>query len=378
MPIFRKKAADIVPDKSFDLHRSLPDLNQLAQAEQAASQPRNWKKLVKRSLLTLLVVIIGVGGWLGYKFYKNSTNIFSGNLFGLFSSTHLQGESTGRVNFLLIGYSADDPNHGGATLTDSIMIISLNTKDNKAFLMSVPRDLYVNIPGHGYAKINEAYQDGERDRPGSGPALLESVLTTNLGLNLNYYALINYTAFRDTVNAVGGITVNIQSSDRRGLYDGNIAKVDGGPLKLANGWQQLDGQTALNLARARGDTSNSYGFAMGDFDRTAHQRQMLIALKDKAVSVGTLSNPVKISNLLDALGNNVKTNLSVAEARRLYDLTKNISSSNIGSANINGPDNQRLLVSYQISSSQTGLVPSAGLTNYSNIRAYIAQFLASN
>lgn len=378
MPIFRKKAADVVPDKTFDLHRTLPNLNLLANAAKTPEQPRNWKKLIKRVLLTLLVIIIGVGGWLGYKFYENSAKIFGGNIFGLFSSTHLQGEAEGRVNFLLIGYSADDPGHGGATLTDSIMIVSLNTKANKAFLMSVPRDLYVNIPGHGYAKINEAYQDGERDRTGGGPALLESVLKTDLGLDLNYYALINYTAFRDTVDAVGGISVNIQSDDKRGLYDGNIAKADGGPLKLANGWQQLNGQTALNLARARGDTSNSYGFSGGDFDRTEHQRQMLIALKDKAVSAGTLSNPVKISNLLDALGNNVKTDLSASEARRLYDLGKSIDSSAIASANINGPDDKRLLTSYRTPTNQSALIPVAGLTDYSAIKAYVAQFLASN
>lgn len=377
MPIFRTKAADVVPDKTFDLHRTLPNLSALP-ATEPGSNRRNWKKIVKRSLLILLFVIIGVGGWLGYKFYENSSKIFGGNLLDWFSSTRLQGEADGRVNFLLIGYSADDPGHGGATLTDSIMVVSLNTKNNKAFLMSVPRDLYVNIPGHGYAKINEAYQDGERDRPGSGPALLESVIQSKLGLKMNYYALINYTAFRDTVNAVGGISVNIQSSDPRGLFDGNIAKADGGPLKLSNGWQQLDGQTALNLARARGDSSNSYGFPASDFDRTNHQRQMLIALKDKAISAGTLSNPIKISNLLDALGSNVKTDLSLAEVRRLYSLAKNLDSQNIASANINGPTDKRLLVGYQTSTGQSALIPAAGLNNYSAIQAYVAQLLASN
>ena len=362
MPTFRKKAVDVVSDKTFDLHRTLPNLNPPADLAKSPDQPRNWKKLIKRVLLTLLVIIIGTGGWLGYKFYENSAKIFGGNIFGLFSTTHLQGEAAGRVNFLLIGYSADDPNHGGATLTDSIMIVSLNTKTNKAFLMSVPRDLYVNISTLEF----------------QNPTCLKSVLKTNLGLNLNYYALINYTAFRDTVDAVGGISVNIQSSDPRGLYDGNIAKVDGGPLKLANGWQQLDGQTALNLARARGDTSNSYGFATGDFTRTEHQRQMLIALKDKAVSAGTLSNPVKISNLLDALGNNVKTDLSAAEARRLYDLGKNINSQAIASANINGPASKPLLVSYWTPTNQSALIPAAGLNNYSAIQAYMAQLLASN
>jgi anionic cell wall polymer biosynthesis LytR-Cps2A-Psr (LCP) family protein len=84
----------------------------------------------------------------------------SGSLFELASTQPLRGSERGRVNVLLIGYSVDDPGHPAAKLTDSLMVLSMSTSSHKGYILSIPRDLYVNIPGHGYAKINEAYQDG--------------------------------------------------------------------------------------------------------------------------------------------------------------------------------------------------------------------------
>jgi len=105
------------------------------------------------------------------------------------------------------------------------MIISIDTKNNKAFLLSVPRDLWVDIGDNGHGKINEAYVDGQNNHfsdngyPAGGMGQLQQVIENNFGLTINYYALVNYNAFRDAVNAVGGIDVVIKSTDPRGLYD---------------------------------------------------------------------------------------------------------------------------------------------------------------
>ncbi|MDB5166188.1 MAG: cell envelope-related function transcriptional attenuator, LytR/CpsA family protein nonfunctional [Candidatus Saccharibacteria bacterium] len=377
---YKKKIVTATPaNPTFDLHRTLPNPTYGSTAVAGAPVKRRDRKLIfKRIMATLLILLLFVGGFLGWKLYSNSSKVFDGNIFGLLQSTKLDGEDVGRVNLLLIGNSADDPNHGGAQLTDSIMIVSINTATNKAFLISVPRDLYVEIPDNGYAKINETYQDGERDGyEGGGAALLESLLEERLGININYYALVNYTAFRDTVNALGGIQVTINSTSKYGIYDPNISKVDGGPLKLANGTQTLNGQTALNLARARG-AAGGYGLSKGDFDRTANQRMMLVALKDKAASASTLSNPIKVAALLDALGNNVKTDMNTSEARRLYDISKKIASSDIASASLNGTDTDRLLTGYTTRTGQSALIPVAGVDDYSDIQSYIDQLLSTN
>jgi len=387
MALTKKKSPASASNQTYDLHRTLPNPTYGGAAtivdQPPVSTKRPWKKIIKRTLLVLLLIGLIIGGFVGWKVYSNTGKIFGGNVLGLLTSSKLDGEDQGRVNILLIGNSSDDPNHGGANLTDSIMIVSLNTTTNKAFLISVPRDLYVEIPENNYAKINEAYQDGEEDNfsetgyPDGGAGLLEKVIEDKTGLNINYYALINYGAFKDTVDALGGITVTINSSNSRGIYDPNISKADGGPLRLSNGTQELDGQTALNLARARG-AAGGYGLAEGDFSRTANQRLMLVALKDKAASSSTLANPVKISGLLDALGKNVKTDMTTSEARRLYDLSKKIDSANIASASINGTEDDRLLTSYRTRTGQSALVPAAGIDDYGDIKAYISQLLSSN
>jgi LCP family protein required for cell wall assembly len=285
---------------------------------------------------------------------------------------------------LLAGNSADDPGHGGGDLTDSIMIMSINTNDNTAFLLSVPRDLYVNIPDHGYAKINETYQDGEQDNfsesgyADGGMGLLEKTISQNFGISFQYYALVNYSALREAVNAVGGITVNIQSSDPRGLYDPSRDLTTGQALvNLSNGTHTLNGQQALALARARGDSYGSYGYGRSDYTRTENQRMILIALKDKVASSGTLANPIKLGELFDSLGNNVKTDMKLAEVKRLYTVTKKIPNSDITSASLNNGTDVLLLTNYTNRYGQSTLIPKAGIDDYSEIQQYVQNLIAN-
>jgi LCP family protein required for cell wall assembly len=339
----------------------------------------------RRVLLALLILLLLPGAWLGFKFIYNASKVFHGNVLSVLNTTKLKGEDSGRVNILLAGNSSDDPLHQGADLTDSIMIISIDTKNNNAYMLSIPRDLWVEIPGYGHAKINEAYVDGEDGKfnssgyfPG-GMGLLQKVIQQKFDVNLNYYGLVDYNAFRDMVNAVGGIDFNVQSTDKRGLYDPSIDYTTHGPLvRLTNGVHTLNGQQALDLARARGDAYGSYGFPQSDFDRTAHQRQELLALRSKASSTGVLANPVKLSSLLDAVGNNVKTNFSLSEVHRLYDITKTIPGSSIQSLSLNDAKGKNLLTSYTTSSGQAALAPEAGLDDFSDIQAFIHQVTSSN
>lgn len=347
-----------------------------------ARRRQRLKKAFKWSAITLAVVILAGGGWVGYKFVRNETKLFGGNIFGLLHSTELKGQAQGRVNILLAGNSADDPGHGGADLTDSIMIVSIDTNNNTAFLLSVPRDMWVNIPGFGYQKINAAYEDGVSEHfsqsgytPG-GMGLLEEVVDQDFGMTMDYSALINYSAFRDAVNAVGGITVNIQSCSPYGLYDPDIDYATGGILvNLSNGEHALDGEQALDLARARGDAYGSYGFCQSDFTREQDQRLMLLAIKSKATSLSVLSNPIKLGELFDSLGNNVQTDLSASDARTLYNIGKKISNSNIKSEALSYGGTNPLLVSYDSYSSGSALIPAAGMGDYTDIQAFVQQLL---
>lgn len=335
------------------------------------------KITLKRTAIVCALLILLVGGWVGGKFIYNAQKLFGGNILSVLNPTKLKGEDEGRVNILLAGNSADDPGHNGAQLTDSIMVMSVDTKNKKAFLLSIPRDLWVEVD-NGHQKINEVYVTGEEeefsenDYPEGGMGQLEQVVSDSLGLPLHYYALVNYQALRQAVDAVGGIDFTVKSEDPRGLYDPNIDWETKGPLvRLKNGKQHLDGRQALNLARARGDAYNSYGFSGSDFARAENQRQMLVALKSKAVSAGVMTNPAKLSSLSDAIGNNVKTDFKISEVRRLYDLVKDINGNNIKSLSLNDANGKSLLASYATPSGQSALIPAAGIDNFYDIQAFI-------
>jgi LCP family protein required for cell wall assembly len=373
-------------DKSaYDVHRTLPN-HKIHRPRSAGSSrveriaeitPRekrrgfSAKRGIASVLLLILLFFLAIGIWDAVQLSKASQKMFgSGNLFSLIGGD--LANHNGRTNILLVGYSVDDPGHAGSTLTDSIMLLSLASDKRTGYILSVPRDLYVRIPGFGYAKINEAYQDGERSGfneagyPAGGMGLLEKVVSTNLNVPIDYYALINYSAFRDTVNAVGGVTVNIDSSDPRGLYDPNISPVDGGPLKLANGPQKLDGQTALNLARARGDSYYAYGFPQADFDRTEHQRQMLLALKAQTVSWNVILNPIKAGHIFDGMANNVKTDLDTGNVLPLFRAFNNVK--DLQSVGLRDFKGKNYLTSYG-----GALIPLAGIDDFDQIQAALAE-----
>ena len=338
------------------------------------------KGAAKRILIVLAIVLIILGGWLGGKFIYNFHKLFGGNIFGVLSSARLKGENVGRVNILIAGNSADDIGHNGGELTDSIMIMSIDTKNNTAFLISIPRDLWVSLPSGGHGKINEVYVDGDNQKfsepnyPPGGMGALEQVVEDDFGIDINYYALVNYSALRQAVDAVGGIDFNVQSDDRRGLYDPSIDYVTRAPLvKLTNGVHHLNGQQALNLARSRGDSSRSYGFAKSDFARSEHQRQLMVALKTKMATAGVLANPAKLASISDAIGSNVKTDFSGGEIRRFYSIIKGVDSANIKSVGLNDVNGKNLLVSYTSSSGQSALTPALGVDEYGDIRAFLKQ-----
>ncbi len=338
------------------------------------------RKWTKRFLLILLALIIVAAGVFAWNFYSTASRLTGNkNPFSLIGSLLPEPlkESSGRVNILLAGYSVDDPNHGGAQLTDSIMIVSLNPKTKSAVLISVPRDLWVNIPGFGYNKINAAYEYGQSENfneagyfPG-GMGLLEKLISQKFKINFNYYALINYAAIKDAVNAVGGITLTINSPDPRGIYDPYTH------LKLPNGVVHLNGQQALDLARTRGDGPGSYGIPDADFTRTQYQQKELVALKNKAAQIASLVDLVTILKLMNSVGNNVRTNLRIGQIETMYNDTKGISNNSIKQVTLNNFSGKDLLTNYY-PNGLSALIPAQGLDNYSLIQSSLHQLLYSH
>jgi LCP family protein required for cell wall assembly len=368
--------------RQFDVHRSLPSRgreivdNKILDEDISVSVPEKtkkkkftWKKVLVLLLLLPIIFVLIIAVWDARNFSHASQKMFgSSSVFDLVNSGSLNTDSNGRVNVLIVGYSVDDPGHSGASLTDSLLLLSMSTKSHTGYMLSIPRDLYVKIPGYGYGKINEAYNDG-------GIELLKQIVSNDLQMQVGYSVLVDYSAVREVVNALGGVSVNIQSTDPRGLFDPNISPVDGGPLKLANGVQTLDGQTALNLTRARGDPcfcgQYQYGFNRSDLDRTQHQRQVFAAIKQE-LDWKLVLNPRENGKVFNAFADNLKTDVQLEEVRPLYSLFHKIPDASLQSVGLDKINNVALLRG----SSADGLsvlIPSAGIGDYSQIASALSQ-----
>lgn len=380
--------------------QSAPGRRRVQSAPRTSSR-RIW---IKRILLLLLVVAIAIGAYVGIKALVAGSRVFQGNLLDIFQNVPLKQDSNGRSNILLLGTSEDDPGHEAGNLTDSMMILSIDQNNKNAYMTSIPRDLYVKygIPcASGYAgKINVYYgcvHDGtgtESDRA----ALTKTAHFVGqiFGLDIQYGVNVNYTVMRELVNAVGGkITVTIESRDPRGQMDSNFDwKCGVGDRKVSrkevlrrcppaghfidypNGPVTLDAEHALYLAQARGDMAPTYGFEQSNFDREKNQQKIIKALREKAVSAGVLSDFGKVTGIIDALGNNLRSTFETKEFRTLVSLAKDIPGDQIQSISL--IDGENAVMTTGMVNGMSVVHPAAGTYDYSDLRAYLQKRLSSD
>lgn len=337
-------------------------------------QPRRtWRTNTKKAFKGLGIAAVAVVLFFVIKLYIVQKNIFKGggNAPALAQSvdiSQLKGEGDGRVNILLLGIGG--PGHDGPDLSDTIVIVSIDPVNNQAAMLSIPRDLWVQIPGNGSQKINAAYAYGkqrsddknEDDKIAEALKLVDSTLAPVIGIPIHYHAVVDFNAFKKAVDAVGGVTFDVPEQ----LYDPSIAWENrGNPLIAAKGSQTFDGARALLYARSR-ETST-------DFARGERQRQIMVALKEKIMSAGTYSNPLKIAQLLDSLGDNVYTDFSAGDMNRLYQIATQIPSSSIFSLDLVTPPHN-FLTTGNING-LSAVVPRAGTFEYDDVKNYIRNAL---
>lgn len=231
-----------------------------------------------------------------------------------------------RVNVLLMGIDQRQGEAEPAYRTDTMMVLTLDPVTMQAGMLSIPRDLWVPIPGYDNGRINTANFLGDAyNYPGGGSALARKTVEQVLGIRINFYARINFTAFEEFVDRIGGVTVNVPVD----IYDPTYPTEDYGVelFAISAGTYQMDGKTALKFARTRHSLPN------GDFDRARHQQIVLKAVQEK------LSNPeaflALISSgpeLINSLNTSVKTDLSLDQIQQLAALAQRVDRNNIKSA----------------------------------------------
>ena len=346
-----------------------------------------WRKILKWVSLLLLVGLVAGIGFVVFRAITAGNNVFDGNIFDIVQNEPLQQDANGRSNFIIFGTAEDSEGgqHEGGNLTDSLMVVSIDQNKKDAYLLSLPRDLWVQYEEQcfvgDYGKLNAAYFCGSNDGEdeAAGAAALQRKVSEITGLDVQYYVHLNFTAVTEAVDAVGGVTVTIETDDPRGILDRNFdwkcnytcyyVRYDQGEVV------QLDGERALALARAR-NAAGGYGLAGGNFDREQNQQKILRALVEKASSAGTLTNVGAVTGLLDAIGNNLRTNIETKEIRTLMALGNDIDPNNIISLSL--VDEENFLVTTGNISGQSIVRPVAGVFDYSEIQRYIDRAVTAN
>jgi len=221
---------------------------------------------------------------------------------------------TNRINIAILGMRGEDDPNGGL-LADTIMIASILKEENKLALISIPRDLYIKVPHVGTMhKINFVYAYGQ-SQDQKGFEYMRETLQSVTGLDIHYAISVNFEAFKQTVDLLDGVTVHVPHEINE------THQWHGQPFHMPEGDQKMDGETALLYARARYSTS--------DFDRARRQQELLVAIRNKSISSGTLVNPLKFNSFLDIVGANVKTDLSAWEIKKFVEIARQLELSTV-------------------------------------------------
>jgi polyisoprenyl-teichoic acid--peptidoglycan teichoic acid transferase len=237
-------------------------------------------------------------------------------------------DGASRVNVLVMGLDYRDWEEGeGAARTDTMILFTIDPLSKTAGMLNIPRDLWVNIPGFGYERINTAYRQGVvYNYPGGGPGLAIDTVEQFIGVPIHFYAQIDFYAFEQFINELDGIQVDVP-------YEIRVDPL--GPwntVTLEPGVQVMDGPIALAYARARYTEG-------GDFDRGMRQQQVIMAMRSRILKVDRLPMLVaRAPNIYQDLADGIHTNMDLDQAIQLAWLAQQIPLENIKRGVISPPD----------------------------------------
>lgn len=236
-------------------------------------------------------------------------------------------DGAGRVTILLLGLDYRDWSEGkDYSRSDTMILLTLDPFTKSAGILSIPRDLWVAIPGYQHGKINTAYYLGEAHKlPEGGPGLAVDTVEKFLGVPINYYAQIDFSAFVKFIDEIGGVKIDVPEEITVDLLGSGSAT----KKKLKPGVQVLPGEWALAYARARYTSG-------GDFDRASRQQQVILAIRDRILSFDLLPQLIaKAPTLYQELASGIHTNLPLDDALKLSALASQVSKENIYQGIIN-------------------------------------------
>jgi len=304
---------------------------------EVGSRRRFFRKLFFYPMVFLVIfsfLFVGNAIFSNESFFANirKLNVF-GQIPEIISSdtSKLKGYNDDRINILLLGMGGKG--HAGPFLTDTIILASYQPSTKKMAMLSIPRDLLVEIPNRGWKKINNVNAFAEIDESGSGGEATKNTISQIFDIPIHYYVRIDFAGFKELVDDLGGVNVYVE----RSFSDSSYPTDDYGyqTVSFEHGWQQMDSETALQYSRSR-HGNNGEG---SDFARALRQQKVIFALREKILSANTLFNPKKLNTLLGAYNNKVQTNIDIWEAVAFKKIAEEFNGQIINQILDSSPDN---------------------------------------
>ncbi len=361
-------APSIPPDRTSGLSAS---------AAPKRSWRFHWGRIAAGAGIAIALVIMAIG----WKMVSTGTRIFHGNdnsstlqqLGRLIvpGDRELKADEQGRTNILLVGHGGDG--HEGPWLADTIIVASLQQKTGEVATLSIPRDFLANLPNYGYRKINNALAFGRtKDNPNGGDTLISSVVAEVIGQPIHYFARVDFTGFKKAVDDVGGLTITVDTP----FVDSSYPTYNFGyqTVQFDAGEQKMNGEKALQFARSR-KGSNGEG---SDFARSLRQQKLLFAFREKALSLGTLTNPGRISDLLSTLGNHVGSSMELWEVMRLAGILKNLDANAVATRVLDATETDSLVKAGTGTDGAYIIQPRLGIGNYQEIHELFTNIFTYN
>ena len=239
-------------------------------------------------------------------------------------------DGSSRINILFVGFRGGDPINGDCPFcTDTLILLTVDPTTKTAGMLSIPRDMWVNIPGFGYSRINTAWTLGRGSKlPGGGPALTMKTVSHFIGVPIDYYVQVDFDTFVDVVNLLGGVDVYNEETI---VLDPVAHGRDFPKTRITCcGMRHLDGRTALAYSRCR---HIEQGCQDGDIGRARRQQKVIFGIREKVFSPENFPRLLsQSSQLYNIFSEGIHTNLSLPDAIKLAVLARDISPENIKNA----------------------------------------------
>ncbi|WP_123039844.1 LCP family protein [Cohnella candidum] len=306
-----------------------PRMRKQAAKPPKAAPPRKPRRIGRIVLAFLAIVIVALASYAGYLYVKANQNITKVADPDASSVPKDQLAESKPISLLLLGM--DTREETGSMNTDVIMTAIFNPKTKTATVVSVPRDSDLNLDGYKTRKANAYYARflsiarTEENLSGDGARKYANEQMRSMmekffgGIKIDYTAILDFKGFVDVVDALGGVNVYVDQDMR--YWD----KADGTDIDLQKGDQKLDGEGALGFVRYR-KSRNGETAPSSDFARNDRQDRVLGAIVDKLKSFGSVT---KIGNVMDAVGDNVKTDIPKEQIQNMISTYFGISRQNV-------------------------------------------------